>query len=322
MKIWILCIGIVLATAVTALSEEPEQGPGAIEVSLEQKTEMPPAPAAPGTAEGVPAPPAEEANVPSDSGETGAVPPDAPTAGPDLAPAAEPLSSEGLAGIREKIAAGDLEGAKSQIEGALPGLQGAMRDEVMDLLAGVNYKMLVEGKGAFPGVSEHVVKSGDSLYVIAKKYKTTPDMILQVNRLKGTTIYPGEKLRIVSGPFSIRVSRSKNRLELYLNDQALKTYRVSTGTANSTPTGDFTITTKLENPTWFKTGAVVPPGKKENILGTRWLGFNKTGYGIHGTTQPELIGTQATAGCIRMKNDEVEELYALVPSGTVVTVTD
>ena len=86
--------------------------------------------------------------------------------------------------------------------------------------------------------------------------------------------------------------------------------------------GTFKITTKLVNPVWYKSGAVVPPDSPENILGTRWMGFDLEGYGIHGTTSPESIGTQATAGCVRMLNNEVEELYTFLPQGTEVTIVD
>ncbi len=44
------------------------------------------------------------------------------------------------------------------------------------------------------------------------------------------------------------------------------------------------------------------------------------GFGIHGTKFPESIGTEASMGCIRMRNQEVEELYDLVPRGTQVHI--
>jgi lipoprotein-anchoring transpeptidase ErfK/SrfK len=118
------------------------------------------------------------------------------------------------------------------------------------------------------------------------------------------------------------VDKSTNTLVLKGDQDILKTYTVATGSNNSTPVGTFKITDKLENPTWYKAGAVIPPGGADNQLGTRWLGINLKGYGIHGTVEPEKLGQQVTAGCIRMKNEEVEELYSLVPPGTEVTITD
>ena len=46
------------------------------------------------------------------------------------------------------------------------------------------------------------------------------------------------------------------------------------------------------------------------------------GYGIHGTVEPESIGKQVTAGCVRMRNEEVEQLYMLIPTGTQVKIVD
>ena len=102
----------------------------------------------------------------------------------------------------------------------------------------------------------------------------------------------------------------------------MKTYVVATGVSNSTPAGTFKIVNKLANPTWFKVGAVVPPGSDENILGSRWLGLNLSGYGIHGTIEPETLGQQITQGCVRMANSDVEELYTIIPLGTEVTIVD
>ena len=102
----------------------------------------------------------------------------------------------------------------------------------------------------------------------------------------------------------------------------MKTYVVSTGTNNSTPVGVFKVTDKLINPTWYKSGAVVPHGSPANVLGTRWIGLTQKGYGIHGTTEPDKLGQQVTAGCVRMRNEEVEELFGFVVPGTEVTIVD
>ena len=73
---------------------------------------------------------------------------------------------------------------------------------------------------------------------------------------------------------------------------------------------------------WYKTGAIVPAGSPENILGSRWLGISEPGYGIHGTTEPETIGTYQTKGCIRMRNADVEELFVIIPTGADVVIVD
>ncbi|MCX5714227.1 MAG: L,D-transpeptidase [Candidatus Omnitrophica bacterium] len=64
------------------------------------------------------------------------------------------------------------------------------------------------------------------------------------------------------------------------------------------------------------------PGSADNLLGTRWLGIDLPGYGIHGTVDPSSLGKQVTQGCVRMANSDAEELYSIVPTGTEVTIVD
>ncbi len=166
------------------------------------------------------------------------------------------------------------------------------------------------------------VKSGDNLTNIAKKNGVTVGQIQQASGITGDRLDVGQKLKIPAYKLSIWVDKSDNTLTLKADEQVVKTYVVATGTNNSTPVGAFSITTKLENPTWYKAGAIVPSGSPENQLGTRWMGITQKGYGIHGTTDPTTLGQQVTAGCVRMKNEEVEELYKLVPPGTQVTIAN
>ena len=88
--------------------------------------------------------------------------------------------------------------------------------------------------------------------------------------------------------------------------------------------GDFTITTKLENPVHFRKdiSKAVEAGSDANLLGTRWLGLSVVGYGIHGHAVPEDLGKQVSLGCVRMLNKDVEELYDILPMKTKVTIVD
>lgn len=166
------------------------------------------------------------------------------------------------------------------------------------------------------------VKPGDTLDKIAKGFKTTVELIMKSNSLSSDKIIPGRKLKIWTAPFSVVVDKSQNILMLKTDEEIIKTYVISTGSNNSSPVGTFKIVNKLPNPTWFKAGAVVPAESPQNILGSRWMGFDLTGYGIHGTTDPKNLGKQVTQGCVRMSNSEVEELYTIIPVGTEVTIVD
>ena len=118
------------------------------------------------------------------------------------------------------------------------------------------------------------------------------------------------------------VDKSQNILTLLGDNDVVKVYRVSTGENNCTPVGIFKIMNKIIDPVWYAEKAIVPAESPENVLGSRWMGFNLPGYGIHGTVSPEKIGQQATKGCVRMINAEIEELYTIIPMGTEVTITD
>ncbi|MFA5059486.1 MAG: L,D-transpeptidase family protein [Candidatus Omnitrophota bacterium] len=172
-----------------------------------------------------------------------------------------------------------------------------------------------------PKTASYEVKPGDSLAKISKEFNVTVDLIKKSNNLTSDTIRIGQKLRIWKGVFSVFVDKSQNILMLKSDDDVVKVYTVSTGKNNNTPVGTFTIVSKLVNPVWYKSGAVIPPQSPENALGSRWMGFDIAGYGIHGTIEPQTLG-QITAGCVRMLNAEVEELYSLLPNGTKVTVVD
>jgi len=166
------------------------------------------------------------------------------------------------------------------------------------------------------------VEPGDTLISIASRFNTTVNLIRKANDIKGNLIRPGMELKISKAKFSVMVDKSQSTLALKSGEEILKVYTVSTGKNNSTPTGTFQITTKLVDPVWYTAGAVVPADSPDNILGTRWLGISKEGYGIHGTTEPETIGQQITRGCVRMHNNEVEELFDILPSGAEVVIME
>ncbi|MBD3379874.1 MAG: L,D-transpeptidase family protein [Candidatus Omnitrophica bacterium] len=144
-----------------------------------------------------------------------------------------------------------------------------------------------------------------------------------MNSLNSDIIRVGQKLKINAGTFSILVDKSENTLVLKKDGEAVKTYTISTGKDNSTPVGVFRITDKVIGAPWTRPdGKVVLPGDPDYELGARWMAINEPGYGIHGTNDESTIGGQVTAGCVRMYNSDVIELYDIVTVGTEVRITD
>jgi lipoprotein-anchoring transpeptidase ErfK/SrfK len=126
----------------------------------------------------------------------------------------------------------------------------------------------------------------------------------------------------------IVIDESAHSLTLYRMGKPTMTFGVAVGqSAYPTPTGNFSVISKVVDPTWvpppdapWAKGALpIPPGP-DNPLGTRWIGISSPGVGIHGTNDPASIGYSVSHGCIRMQIPDVEVLFELVYPGTPVSI--
>jgi lipoprotein-anchoring transpeptidase ErfK/SrfK len=121
-------------------------------------------------------------------------------------------------------------------------------------------------------------------------------------------------------PRRIVISIQDRKLALLQGDKTIKIWETAVGTeATPSPAGVYTIITRLSRPTYYHPGKVIAPGPS-NPLGTRWLGLNIKGFGIHGTNVPTSIGKNSSHGCIRMRNRDIEELFELVTVGDPVEI--
>ncbi len=196
--------------------------------------------------------------------------------------------------------------------------------EIKDILDKLNEE-LIFSPALYPDATFYTVQSGDVLAKIAKKFNTNYELIMRINGKSTPRLSVGEKLKILTGKTKILVNKSDFTLTLVHNDHYLRQYRICIGKDNKTPEGTFEVKNKMKEPTWYSPqGGVFPYGHKENILGTRWIGFkdkpNLVGFGIHGTTLPESIGTASSNGCVRMVNSDVEELYDFVTLDTEIII--
>ena len=172
------------------------------------------------------------------------------------------------------------------------------------------------------------VVKGDSLAKIASRNYTSIGALIRCNESlrrddgRDPIIRPSQTLSYIQGNWSIKVSKQQYLLILYLDGEVYRVWQVGIGKENRTPAGNFLITEKLVDPAWTPPGKYIPSGDPENVLGTRWLKLTPTngtdpsleGYGIHGTTEPETVGTSCSAGCVRLRNEDVEELYDFIPA--------
>ncbi|HVR74878.1 MAG TPA: L,D-transpeptidase family protein [Planctomycetota bacterium] len=198
------------------------------------------------------------------------------------------------------------------------------RRRVLEQLVPYLKRMVFSGRYT-PLLESYMIQSGDSLSVIAGRFQTTGDALKRLNSLNSEVIQPRQRLRVLRGKTKLFVDKSDFVLWATIDGRVFLEFPVGLGRDNATPVGSFGIKVRQKDPTWWRPGkAPVPAGDPENILGTRWLGFEETkdfaGYGIHGTTDPQSLGKESSAGCVRLKNEDIEVLYDFVPYGTEVEI--
>jgi lipoprotein-anchoring transpeptidase ErfK/SrfK len=171
--------------------------------------------------------------------------------------------------------------------------------------------------------SEYVVQSGDRLATIAPRFMIPYEQIKRLNRLTSDSLQPGQKLKVVKGPFNVRVSKGTHTLELWLRDTPVKVFQVAIGTQDKTPSGTYPVTNKVINPRFDPPKSArgilssKASGAPDNPLGSRWIAFGSPAdsLGIHGTNDPTSIGKSVSLGCVRMQNADVELLYDFLVVG-------
>jgi len=135
-----------------------------------------------------------------------------------------------------------------------------------------------------------------------------------------------------NGPYgagTIVVSTAERRLYYVLGGGQALRYGVGVGRPGFTWGGVQTITMKREWPDWRPPATMLRrrpdlprymKGGIENPLGARAMYLGGTIYRIHGSNEPESIGTAVSSGCIRMTNEDVTDLYTRTKVGTRVIV--
>lgn len=188
----------------------------------------------------------------------------------------------------------------------------------------------------------YTIRSGDSLARLTSRQGARIDwrFVQRINRIsRPERIYPGQQIKLITGPFHAKVHKSDYRLDLYLGDGSdrvfVRSFTVGLGEHNSTPVGKFRVrpNSKLINPAWTnpRTREYFSPDDPKNPIGNHWIGMegleehlqDVDGYGIHGTIEPDSIGEQRSMGCIRMHAADVELIYeVLVERESTVTILE
>lgn len=218
-------------------------------------------------------------------------------------------------------------------------LSEAQRRDIRERLAALNADLVFGAKivSGDPLTESYEVQAGDRLAKIAQRRElaTHWKLIQRVNGLSNPNqIRVGQKLKLVRGPFHVIVDKSEYRLDLYHGQPSapetwlfIRSFRVGLGKDDGTPLGNFVVMrgSKVEDPSWVNpTNPAERYASKDpkNPLGKFWIGIEGlgdsagyVGYGIHGTIEPDTIGTQASLGCVRLGAEDIALLYELLEEG-------
>lgn len=149
----------------------------------------------------------------------------------------------------------------------------------------------------------------------------------------GSGATPAHKVKFGGkyAPGEIVVSFGDRRLYYIVGKGEAISYPIAIPKGDARWSGISSVSDKRVNPSWTPTAemrrenpklpAYVPGGHPRNPLGNRALYLGTSMYRIHGTDAPWLIGEEVSKGCIRMHNDDVQDLYTRVRIGARVTVT-
>ncbi len=254
------------------------------------------------------------------------------------APLQAPSSAQLLGDAKARVSAGDLMPARTLLNQALQSgaLSPADTESTKSMLANINATLVFSPKvfSGDPCCIAYSVKPGDKLTKIASDHDITWELLGRLNKLDDPRkLRSGRTIKIINGPFHAVVRKSAFKMDLYLGspDKSNSTYVTSFGVGlgkdDSTPTGTWEVEAhkKIKNPTYFspRGEGVIQADDPKNPLGEFWIGLSgidgqalgKSSYGIHGTIEPESIGKMASMGCIRLRNEDVAQVFEMLVEG-------
>ncbi len=141
---------------------------------------------------------------------------------------------------------------------------------------------------------------------------------------KQTVEYHGRE-----GAGTIVIDTPNKFLFLVQGDGRALRYGIGVGRPGFTWSGVKTISAKKEWPAWTPPPEMLArrpdlprhmEGGPQNPLGARAMYLGSSLYRIHGSNEPWTIGTNVSSGCIRMRNEDVIDLYGRVNVGAKVVV--
>ncbi len=164
------------------------------------------------------------------------------------------------------------------------------------------------------------VQQGETLERIAQRYNVPWQLLAKINGIEDPhSLRPGERLKVVRGPFSAVISLEKHTLTLMLNNAYAGRFPIGIGQDFPPPEGQYFVNDKLVDPIYYGPGRTIERGDPANPLGRRWLGLGGQ-IGIHGTNDPRNIGQTGVPGSISLADRDVDDVFDILSEGSKVVI--
>jgi LysM repeat protein len=199
-----------------------------------------------------------------------------------------------------------------------PRLSPIEQEELTHLLDQVSGTVIYSTRSLLE--SPYEVLPGERLDDIAQKYNVPAQLLAKINGIENTNdLRPGERLKVVRGPFNAVISLDKKQLTLLLGGSYAGHFNIGLGREYPAAEGQYVVTDKLVNPTYHGLERAIDADDPANPLGERWIGLGDR-MSIHSTNNPSSIGKTDLPGCISLNPRDAEDVFDILSEGSKVLI--
>lgn len=219
---------------------------------------------------------------------------------------------------KQLIAKGDIENGKRLLISIFQSFpKSAKADEARKTIGDMNIQDFFSPQPS-ADKKEYTVARGDSIAKIAAKTKAAPELIFKANGLEGLMIQPGQKFIIPSGQFTLQIFLGAQAVELLNHGQFFLWYKsLDFNLPPNIKPGQLKVIGKEA----WSGNARVSFGERKFIGSSRWVVLSQNGITLYSETSPNIPNVTKPRFGIQLAPEDMEELFALLPKETLVTIS-
>lgn len=167
----------------------------------------------------------------------------------------------------------------------------------------------------------YLVRGRETVFEISQQYNVPWQLLARINSIRDPQLLvPGQKLKVVRGPFRAEINLSRSELTMFLNRQYAGRFAVTIGDDPAPRPGNYEVLQKKysEQDYFSADGRIVSAGDPANPYGKFWIGLSSS-LSIHGSpTETSRFGN----GCVSLSPRDAEDVFAILSRGSRIVITD